>query len=146
MEGAQRDPLELVVPADMAGVAAMLDRVRATLAGWPVSETAANEVLVMAEELAANIARHAWGGQPGHRFSFRMSLEAGTAGANVVLGLADRGEPFDPTLHVPVGMDQPLETRLAGGVGIALVRAFASEFRYARAAGENRVRVSRPAD
>jgi anti-sigma regulatory factor (Ser/Thr protein kinase) len=143
--GTRTDALDLTVPADMAGVADMLERVRATLAAWPVTETAANEVLVIAEELAINIVRHAWGGERGHQFSFRMSLEPGAAGADVVLGLADDGPPFDPTLHVPVGMDETLETRRAGGVGIALVRAFASDFSYVRAAGANRVRVSRPA-
>lgn len=137
--------ITLTVPADAAGLAYLLREVRAALEAWAIPDTAAHEVLVMAEELTTNIVRHAWNGEPGHQFHFSLALEETDGDAELVMRIRDDGAAFDPTRHRPTGLDGTIDERHPGGVGLALVQAFAREFRYIRTDGENRTLVSRAA-
>lgn len=102
-----------------------------------------HDILVMADELATNIVRYAWNGQPGHHFSFALKLEQTEGGLELVMHLSDDGAPFDPTRFRATGLDGDLDKRQPGGVGLAVVQALARRFAYKRENGENRIRVSR---
>jgi serine/threonine-protein kinase RsbW len=143
MRRRRKGRIGLTVSADAAGLANLLGEVRAILDAWAVPDTATHDVLVMADELATNIIRHAWNGQPGHQFSFALALEQAGGGLELVMHLSDDGAAFDPTRFRATGLDGDVDEREPGGVGLALVQALAGEFSYRRENGENRIRVSR---
>ena len=143
MRGQRNGGLRLIVPADAAGLTDLLSAVRATLATWAVPDAATHDILVMADELATNIIRHAWNSEPGHRFSFALTLEQVGRRPQLVMHFCDDGTAFDPTRFRPVGLDAELDQRGPGGVGLALVQGLAQEFTYRRKNGENRIRVCR---
>jgi serine/threonine-protein kinase RsbW len=88
---------------------------------------------VVVEELVSNAARH---GAAGEVISIELALDA--EDGHVSLLLEDDGIAFDPTTdRAFAGPDG--ET--GGGVGLALVKAWASGFRYSRRAGRNRVEL-----
>jgi anti-sigma regulatory factor (Ser/Thr protein kinase) len=141
MTTARRGGQELVltVKADAEGVGELMSRVRATLQSWSIPDEAAHEVLIITDELATNIARHAWHDGGEHSFAYTLRLATPSSGPELNILLQDDGDAFDLTQHIPTGLDQEIDDRRLGGIGLALVREFAKQIQYSRENGENRV-------
>ena len=88
---------------------------------------------VVVEELVSNAIRH--GAEDG---SIAFELTMSTPADEIVLLLEDDGVAFDPTQDR--GFTGP-DAETGGGVGLALVRAWANVFRYNRKDGRNRIEL-----
>lgn len=93
---------------------------------------------VVVEELVSNALGH---GAADGGLTLELSLVAGSDG--IALALEDDGLAFDPTARRDFAGPDP---DTGGGVGLALVRAWADAFAYARVDGRNRLQLRlRPA-
>jgi len=71
------------------------------------------------EEASANIVRYAYPpDQPG---DIRVRVE--TMSDTVQITLTDWGAPLDPSTVKPFDIDAPVETRIAGGMGLHLIHS-----------------------
>ncbi len=57
----------------------------------------------------------------------------------LTLTVEDNGNPFDPTLDTNQNIKAPLEARNVGGLGLHLVKNFASRISYEFVGGKNRL-------
>jgi sigma-B regulation protein RsbU (phosphoserine phosphatase) len=62
----------------------------------------------------------------------------------VDIELCDDGQPFDPTARAPAELPATLEQATPGGLGIHLMRSYASSMTYRRADGLNHLSLSLP--
>ncbi|MEO3471883.1 ATP-binding protein [Roseomonas sp. CAU 1739] len=127
---------------DAADIAAMLAELEAAVAeaGCPPARSAA--LLVVAEEMATNVAHHAWpAGVLPAIFIVTAGISRRGGGIEVLLSTEDDGIPFDPTLREPPDTDAPVELRGIGGLGIHLVMRMTAWQCYRREGGRNRFSV-----
>jgi anti-sigma regulatory factor (Ser/Thr protein kinase) len=89
------------------------------------------DVHVIADELASNIEKYAYGTDTGP-YLVRISLENGC----LEIDFEDMGKEFDPTRIKEVPFDGHHD-RPAGKLGILLVLRLADRVRYARRGGQN---------
>jgi len=89
------------------------------------------------EEILSNVIRHGYLDAGHHEISLCVRAVAGP----IELCVVDDGCEFDPLTAPEVDIHAPLEQRRAGGLGIHLLRKFASALHYERTAGENRLQV-----
>lgn len=120
------------------------NRLGALEAAWPSiqfwllnaganSEQSFNAHLAL-EELLTNVIRHS-----GHRDSIpiRLAFDQG----RLTIEMRDKGAPFDPRTAPEPRLDQTLETRRPGGLGIHMIRCTARDIRYRRENGQNVIQV-----
>ena len=122
-----------------ARVSAGDDPAAASLAALAAAEDFASEagldarggarLAVVVEELVSNAIRH--GAEDG---SIAIDLAMAISGDAVALVLEDDGVAFDPTVERAFGGPDP---DTGGGVGLALVKAWANSFAYSRQDGRN---------
>ena len=126
-----------------ARVSAGDDPAAASLAALAAAEDFAHEagldarggarLAVVVEELVSNAIRH---GAEGGAIAIDLTLEAGEG--EIALALIDDGVAFDPTAERNfTGPD----AETGGGVGLALVKAWANAFRYTRDGGRNLIEL-----
>jgi anti-sigma regulatory factor (Ser/Thr protein kinase) len=87
------------------------------------------------EEAVANIIKYSGAGENGQD----ITLELAASGQDVLAVIEDSGCPFDPTTAPPPSKPASLADARIGGLGIHLMRNFASEMRYERRDGRNRL-------
>ena len=80
-------------------------------------------------------------GYPDHRQG-EITISVRQDGDHIELELADDGDPFDPFTAPAPDLTGSVEERRIGGLGIHLVRTFASRFAYERAHGRNVVTLA----
>lgn len=88
---------------------------------------------VVLEELFVNVADHA---QPATD-PLQIRISAEPAGNGLHMTVADNGQEFDPTTRPEPDLQEPLETRQPGGLGIHFVRRFTHDLAYAYVQGWN---------
>jgi anti-sigma regulatory factor (Ser/Thr protein kinase) len=87
------------------------------------------------DEIATNAISH---GYEQSETSGELVLAAETDAAKLSILLEDTAPPFDPTAEAePDNLDQPLEQRKAGGLGVFLTLKNVDEFAYHYANGRN---------
>ncbi len=64
-------------------------------------------------------------------------------GNRLSIEFADDGQPFDPTAKATPDLDQSVERRPVGDLGLHMVRELSEELRYCRRDGRNVTRLSR---
>ena len=134
--------LQLIVKANASGIEHLVSQVRAKLLSWPVPPPIAHEILIITDELASNIVRHAWHDGMKNSFTYALSLRSSRAGSEISVLLRDNGVAFDPTQHRLTVLDKVIDERKPGGNGLALVQGLADELQYCRLKSENNVRVT----
>lgn len=87
------------------------------------------------QEAVGNVIAYAFPDEAAHEISVGASL----VGGRLILEVEDDGPPFDPLAVPPPEVAGRLEDVPIGGLGIHLIRRFASGMRYAREAGRNRL-------
>jgi len=97
---------------------------------------AAARLSVVIEELVSNTLRHGAGGG-----DVTVWFTLTHADGSIRVDLADDAEAFDPTAEKQ--FDGP-DRESGGGVGLALISAWAQEASYAREDGHNRMRLALP--
>lgn len=100
----------------------------------PVREVRFNVCLIV-EELFTNMVRHADG-------QGEIAVRLGLRNRDIEIRLTDFGvSPWDPTRAEPFDVEQPLESRGPGGMGLHLVRQLARSFTYEHHDGNSIVTV-----
>jgi anti-sigma regulatory factor (Ser/Thr protein kinase) len=121
--------------ATLASVAELSAAIDAWARARRVPEHARRALLLVHDELASNVARHA--GARAMSISCRLDARRG----RLHYRLEDDGAPFDSGALGAVDTDAPLARRTAGGLGIHLVRTLARSFRWRRIEERNRIEV-----
>jgi anti-sigma regulatory factor (Ser/Thr protein kinase) len=75
--------------------------VRAKLLSWQVPAPVVNEILIITDELASNVVRHAWHDGVEHSFTYALSLQSSRTGSEISVLLRDNGVAFDPDAAHP---------------------------------------------
>jgi two-component sensor histidine kinase len=128
-----------VQPRDDAATAilAALEATERFAANALLASNQATRLTNIVEELVSNALRH---GRDGRAVELDLALSA--SDGLVSLDLAADGIAFDPLADR--GFDGP-DRESGGGVGLALIRAWARDTAYVREGGRNRVHLSVPA-
>ena len=95
-----------------------------------------DRLCLIVDELAANVIMHA------QADSLKLSFQLSCGNRSVTVCVRDNGHPFDPTRVGAARLDQPIEQREVGGLGLHFVRAFSDSLDYRRVGGENLVRAT----
>ena len=101
---------------------------------------------VCLEELLTNVVRHGGAKSSGDLSEvpippLNVEISISTGAQRVSMAVEDNGKPFDVVNAPAHGIDQPLDEVQPGGLGIQLIRNFASSIAYERAGLGNRVIV-----
>ena|SRR5581483_5286291 len=117
-------------------ISALGVRVEDFLAAAGVDGRARYHVAMLLEELMSNLGTH--GGAPDAPARVRITVRP----ADVEVELRDQGAPFDPRTAPEPDLSTSLEDRQVGGLGLLLLRKFASDIGYERDGTENCTRFS----
>lgn len=128
----------LDVAPDIAEIPRLIDWVETCCGEAGVVGDAVFKLALALEEAVANVIQHAFvDAPPPHRIEVALIIDADRVTADVI----DNGAPFDPSAAPEPDRAAPLQARDPGGLGIHLIRRMMDEVRYARLAGENRLRL-----
>lgn len=123
-------PLHLTLPPESASVTALLDALEGFTDEAELPVKPASRLMLLAEELAANVVMHATGA------TFLMA-DVALEGATLRFTLTDDGPEYDPLGRAAPDTDAALEDRAEGGLGVHLVRQLAASAEYRREDGRN---------
>jgi anti-sigma regulatory factor (Ser/Thr protein kinase) len=87
------------------------------------------------EEILTNIMSHGYVDEREHEIRVSLSLQPGA----VRIEVEDDGRPFNPLQAPEVDTTKPLDERMAGGLGIHLVRRLMDGLEYKRERERNRL-------
>ncbi len=122
---------ELIGNEDMVTtiVAALKDALQEASVASHVSQ----QMQLACEEALTNIFLHGYGGEGWIRVMCGMHDGA------ITLILSDKARAFDPTLVLDPDIDEKLEDRPIGGLGIHLIREMMDDFTYQRSDDANTI-------
>jgi anti-sigma regulatory factor (Ser/Thr protein kinase) len=103
---------------------------------WPPSLV--HRIDLCLTELVTNVISYGYPDRPAGAISVRLWAHAG----QIVVRVDDDGTAFDPTAHVLPGLPASLEEATDDGRGIRLVRHFADDVHYLRAAAGNQLTLT----
>jgi serine/threonine-protein kinase RsbW len=125
---------------EIPAAASWIESVAAEL-GLPESQAFAMQVCL--EELMSNIVRHGPEKPDGPHinsdYPLSISVTVEAVPDRVIMSVEDNGRPFDVGQAPAKAIDQPLEQVQSGGLGIHLIRNFATNLEYCRTERGNRV-------
>ena len=93
------------------------------------------ELNLILEEVVANVISYAYADKQRHEIVVRADLRD----AQLVIEVEDDGRPFNPLQNPPPDLEQPLEHRNVGGLGLHLVRELTTSVEYIRQGDKNRL-------
>jgi serine/threonine-protein kinase RsbW len=100
----------------------------------------AARILILLEELLTNLVKY---GYPDRAEPGRAEIALALNGSRLEIEFIDDGCAFDPLAGQLPNLDEPLEERPIGGVGLHLLRSLADVVRYERSNNKNVIRLSR---
>jgi serine/threonine-protein kinase RsbW len=125
--------LSLVLRNHLSELKRMSDAVSAWCQGNNISSAVEFHVNLALDEIVSNVIRYGWKDHGEHQFNVRLSL----SNDEVTVEVEDDAPPFNP-LEAPVpDLDQPLDERPVGGLGIHLVRQITDRLEYQQFDGKN---------
>ena len=130
--------LTLRFAPDEAALAVLPERLARFGAEAALPPGLTDTLALICDELAANIVHHGAEAAPPPSY-FAIRVDRRPDGLAVLV--EDNGQAFDP-LSAPVpDLDESVEDRPIGGLGLHLVRTLVQEIRYERANGVNRLHL-----
>ena len=117
-------------------ISALTGRVMDYLTAAGVDARATHHVGLAFDELLTNLGSH--GGSPDKPAAVRVVVESDKVRAEI----RDSGPAFDIRTAAEPALDQTIEEREIGGLGLFLIRQFASEIGYERRDGMNCTRFA----
>jgi len=125
---------ELIVPARVDQLDAVLDFISGELAAAGCPTRARTQLAVAAEEIFVNIANYAY--QPGEGPA-AVRVEILDQPPRATLQFRDSGAPYDPLAKADPDITLSAEQRDIGGLGIYMVKKSMDEVAYAHQDGQN---------
>ena len=125
---------ELTVEAKLECLPRTKSFVAAGLEAMDCPEETRKQLLIVVDEIFANIANYAYVGAEGN---ITVRLKAGEEPRSVVLTFLDNGVPFDPLTTDAPDTSLKARERKIGGLGIFMVRKLMDEVTYEYANGMN---------
>jgi len=125
----------ITVPGQLDSLQTVRDFVKRAAAEAGLEKTVAYRLILAVDEIVANIVIHGYeeAGRQGD-----VEIVAGLDAARLRIDVYDRGIPFDPNGHkTPDHLNQPLENRPIGGLGVHLAREGTDDFQYEFIDGRN---------
>jgi anti-sigma regulatory factor (Ser/Thr protein kinase) len=102
------------------------------LAPFGFSEATLAPFEIAFDEVLTNICLYAWTDAGQHAIVVRANLDGAAGDATVTVTIRDDGLPFDPLGVARPALDDDLDKRPMGGLGIHLVREMMDDVRYVR--------------
>jgi anti-sigma regulatory factor (Ser/Thr protein kinase) len=125
--------LRLEIPNLRAEYEPAKERLLALFRAAELPDSTVDELELVLEELLVNIIAYAYMDEGAGNIVVSAAVERGA----VTLEFRDFGRPFDPLEREEPDLDAPVEDRPIGGLGIFLVKEFATSVRYERTEREN---------
>jgi sigma-B regulation protein RsbU (phosphoserine phosphatase) len=130
--------LHLELDATVAEIGRALDALRTFCVAQAFPASATDDLVLGLDEVLANVVHHGYGNAGG-----RIIVHARRAGDAVELEIRDAAPAYDPLTTAVPDLEQPLEDRAPGGLGIHFVRTLMDAMEYARDAGQNLLKLTR---
>jgi anti-sigma regulatory factor (Ser/Thr protein kinase) len=109
------------------------------VAPFDLTEAALTPFEIAFDEVLTNICRYAWTDAGQHVILVEAVIDGPAGDETVSITFADDGVPFDPLASVAPSLDDDIDERRMGGLGIHLVRELMDEVRYVRDGPSNRL-------
>jgi anti-sigma regulatory factor (Ser/Thr protein kinase) len=132
----------LVLRNDSGALARMTEWILGVCQAAALGTKSAFALQLCLEEAVANIIEHGEGAARASEIVVAVVRE----GDRVILTVEDNGAPFDPTKMAAPLLPRTIEEATAGGLGIHLMRRFASDVEYRREGGRNQLWLTFPSD
>ena len=100
----------------------------------------AARILILLEELLTNLVKY---GYPDRAEPGQAEIALVLNGSRLEIEFIDNGCAFDPFAGPPPNLEEPLEARQIGGLGLHLLRSLTDEASYERRDDTNVIRLSR---
>ncbi|MCL2066713.1 MAG: SpoIIE family protein phosphatase [Treponema sp.] len=126
---------ELVVEAKMENIDEVINFISACLTGVNCLPEQLNQIILAAEEIFSNIAKYAY--EPSDHLSSAQTTIGISISEEIQLKFEDTGKPFNPVEQDVPNLDEPLEDRKIGGLGIYFVKKFMDKVKYTRTGNKN---------
>ncbi len=127
-----------VTPAAISAADAWIEQVSR---GWGIAERTVFGARICVAEIAANALEH--GASPAQPVELGITLRRRAAGLDIEI--TDSGRPFDLTAVTDRALPATIEAAEIGGLGLRLVRSFASDITYRHDGVCNRIKLHLPA-
>ena len=127
--------------ARYASLAASSDFAEAVCARHRLDQSLALKLTLVLEELLTNTIEHGFGAESEAPVRISLRLD----GTSLTLLYEDSAPPFDPLAQAAStasSIDDPLEERPVGGVGLRLVEGLTRDARYEHVDGRNRLTLT----
>jgi serine/threonine-protein kinase RsbW len=125
----------LTVPGNIDSLGPLRDCVRSAGDSAGLEEIAVYRLVLAVDEVATNIIMHGYN-EAGLAGMIRFWCEMDADALRVYL--EDTGAPYDPAGFRTVDVDEPLDTRREGGLGVFLALRGVDNLEYANGGGTNR--------
>jgi anti-sigma regulatory factor (Ser/Thr protein kinase) len=123
------------LPNERASFAKLRALAEGFAAAQGCSETMGYRIVLILEELFANVHKYSLGDPPAAAVEVGLERDGDT----LVVDFVDDGGAFNPLAMPPPHFERSLEERPVGGLGIHIVCSLAGETHYERSAGRNRL-------
>jgi serine/threonine-protein kinase RsbW len=123
------------IPNRMEALADVGRKVLDWLAELPLSTRAKYSAALAIEEMTTNIIKYGYDDLAEHTIRIQVVLD----NSHLKLVFEDDGHPFDPTQRPAPDIENIIESRKSGGLGIELVRRMCEKMVYERVKNLNRL-------
>jgi len=125
----------LVLPASLDSLEVIRKHVQKAAADAGLEKKDSYRLLLAVDEVATNIITHGYleAGVDG-----RLEVKVEADGGHLTIALGDTGPAFDPTKVPEPDVNQPVEERKVGGMGLYLAIRNVDQFRYQRVGDQNK--------
>ncbi len=123
---------ELLVVSSNKGLHDLNEFLDSIALSWDFTKKQLFEINLILEELCTNYIEHV--GEDNKSF---LEIKLSSDGSDLSITVKDNGPPFNPTKVSVPDVNQPLDQRKAGGIGLHLVRHYTDKISYSRKNGKN---------
>jgi len=127
----------LKIKTDISEIDAICTKLEKFCKDNNISDDKSYDIVIITDEMATNVINYAYPDGKEHWFVIEITKDN-----NIVhICLEDDGIPFDPLQKVDPNLNESLEERPIGGLGIYLVRQLSNTVTYRRENGKNRLDI-----
>ncbi len=124
--GRSYQPVSLSVSNKLENLSLISDFIRNTMAAWELDENMIFDVHLAVDEACTNIIQYAYPDDQEGVIDIICTLTQ----KSFVITIKDYGQPFDPLLLEDPTVDQSLEERDVGGLGVYFMKQLMDELHY----------------